>query len=448
MVRGLPLVGSLFDFLREHTGLFQRAYSEHGPIFGIKLGPQRGVMLIGPQYHDFFFKEVDHRLSVPELYKFVIPMFGEVLVAAKDREVRHRHMAVMHSAFQGRQLAAYTEVMAAETGLWLDSLGDAGSFDVWTAMEALSMNIAATTLMGSEVRARIGEFAPLLGDLARGMEFILPPNLPLPKFRRRDRARALLTEMIVPVLADRRERPGEHTDFLQTLVDHPEIGEDDDLLVGMALCTIFTGYITTAAQMSWSLVLLLQHEEYLRSVVAEIDREKAPGSAEAAGTLPARARLPRLEWAVKEALRLRPVMSHYARYNTEEYELDGYRIPKGWLTMLCPAVAHRLPEVFTDPDRYDPERFAPGRAEDKRHPYAMIGFSGGFYRCPGSAFGSNEIKVALARLLDRYDLALGTPDPQASFDMGVIRPGSPCEVRYLSRVRQPESESAEPAPRS
>ena len=420
------MIGSLPGFLRHHTDVFQRAYDAHGPVFGIRLGPQRGVMLIGPRYHEFYFKEVDNILAVPQLYEFVIPMFGEVLLAVKDTTVRRRQIAVMQSAFQGRQLAAYTEVMKQETACWMDSLEDAGEFDVWSAMEALSMKVAAGALLGAEVRSRIGEFAPLLRDLARGMEFVLPPNLPLPKFRRRDRARARLEEMISPVLADRRKPARRRHDFLQTLVDNPEIGEDDELLIGMALCTLFTGYITTAAQMSWTMVQLLQHQDYLSFVVAEIDRASETSRG------PQR-RLDRLEWAIKESQRLHPAMSHYARYNTEDYELDGYVIPRGWLTMLCPAVAHRLPDIFADPQRYDPHRFAPGRAEDKRHPHAMIGFGGGYYRCPGAAFGNSEIKTVLATLLAHFHLSLVAPGPRAAFDMGVIRPGSPCQVRYLRR---------------
>jgi len=415
MMRGLPLAGNLLDFRREHAGLFERGYRAYGSIFGIRLGPQRGVVLIGPAHHRFFFHEVDRRLSVPDLYRFVIPMFGEVVMAARDRDTRRGQVALMQSAFQGRRLEAYTRTMADEVDAWLGGLGRTGTFEVWDACEAISMNTAAATLMGPEVRARIDAFRPLLTDLARGMEFILPPNLPLPRFRRRDRARRLLTEMLEPILAARRAAPGRHEDFLQTLVDDPAL-RTDATLVGMALCTIFTGYITTAAQMAWALVLLLQHRAYLDSVLDE---------------LPA-GRSPRLDWALKESVRLRPVMSHYARTNAEDYERGGYRIPKGWLTMLCPAVAHRLPEVFADPDRYDPQRFGPGREEDRR-PYAMIGFSGGFYRCPGSGFGMAEMRVALTRLVERYSLELLDSDPPPAFDLGVTRPASPCRVRYAAR---------------
>jgi sterol 14-demethylase len=433
MVQGLPFLGSLLDFRRDHVGVFEHGYRDFGPVFGIRLGPQRGVVLIGPKYHEFFFSEVDQRLSVPEVYRFVIPMFGEVVMAVQDRERRRQHVAVMQSAFKGRRLTGYVQTMVDETDAWLDELGDSGTFEVWDALEALSMNIAASALMGPEVREQIGEFRPLLDDLARGMDFVLPPNLPLPRFRRRDRARKLLTEMIRPVLANRRERLGEHGDFLQMLVTHPALygkDDDDETLVGIALCTIFTGFITTAAQTAWALVLLLQHPEYLESVLAELDRERVEFTD---GECPTAQRLSRLNWALTEAVRLHPVMSHYARTTAEEYMVDGYRVPSGWLTMLCPAVAHRLPSVFSDPERYDPERFGPGREEHRRHPYALIGFSGGFYRCPGSGFGMAEMRVVLAMLLDRYSLELRTADPVAAFDLGVSRPGSPCLVRYSRR---------------
>jgi sterol 14alpha-demethylase len=415
MLPGLPLIGSLLDFRRQHAGVFAAGYRRYGPIFGVRLGPQRGVVLIGPEHHRFFFHEVDRLLSVPDLYRFVIPMFGEVVMAERDEGKRRDQIALMQSAFRGRRLAAYTEMMADETDAWLGQLGAAGSFELWDATEALSMRIAARTLMGPEVRARIDEFRPLLTDLARGMEFILPPNLPLARFRRRDRARRLLTEMITPILAERRTTPGGRADFLQTLVDDPTL-RGDSTLVGMALCTIFTGYITTAAQMAWALVLLLQHPAYLESVLEELPDGRST----------------RLDWALKEAVRLRPVMSHYARTNAVDYERGGYRMPRGWLTMLCPTVAHRLPEVFTNPETYDPERFGPDRDEDRR-PFAMIGFSGGFYRCPGSGFGMAEMRIVLGRLLSRYALELTGADPPAAFDLGVTRPASPCRLHYVRR---------------
>jgi cytochrome P450 len=176
MVKGLPLLGSLLEWRRDHLGVFMRAYQRYGPVFSIALGPQKGVVLIGPEYHDFYFKEVDRTLSVPELYRFVIPMFGDVMMAATDMDRRRRHVALLQSAFQGGRLAHYTDVMTEEVDSWLETLGEHGEFELWDTIEPLVMRIAASALLGPEIRARVHEFRPLLVDLARGMEFVLPPG--------------------------------------------------------------------------------------------------------------------------------------------------------------------------------------------------------------------------------------------------------------------------------
>jgi sterol 14-demethylase len=421
MIKGWPVLGSLVEWRRDHLTLFLEAYRRHGPVFGVRLGPQRGVVLVGPRYHDFYFREVDRRLSVPELYRFVVPMFGDVMMAATDADRRRRHVALLQSAFQGGRLTHYGQVMTDEVGAWLDGLGDSGEFELWNTIEPLVMRIAASALMGPEIRGRIDEFRPLLVDLARGMEFILPPNLPLPRFIRRDRARRLLTGMLGPVLAERRRHPDRHQDFLQTLVDDAGMrDEGTDVQIGMALCTLFTGYITTAAQACWTLAQLLTHPAQRDAVVDDLTAG-SPGG--------------RLELSIKESLRMRPVMGFYARTNSVDIDLEGYRLPRGWMTMLCPGVSHRLPEVFADPDRYDPDRFAPPRSEDRRHPHALISFSGGAYRCPGQAFGTNEIRVMLGSLLSRFELAPLDHEPAADLELGVTRPRSPCRIRYRRITR-------------
>lgn len=447
VVRGLPLVGSLLDYRRDHVAVFWRAYQALGPIFAIRLGPQRAVVILGPENHRFFFSEADNILSLPEVYKFVIPMFGQVLNAA-ELEVRKRQLAILQQAFQGKKMRSYVAVMVRETDAWLDTLGDEGVFELWRAFEALAMRIAASTLIGPELRRRIDEFVPLYQDLANGMEFVLPPNLPLPRFRRRDRARHKLTAMIQPLIAERQAHPGRYNDFLQTLAEATYLDQrpmPSDVIVGMTLLTVFTGYISTAAQCCWSLVQLLQHPDYLASVLDEQETVLS----HRAGTINPEilCRLERLDRALKETQRLRPVMSHYARYNARAYDLGGYHVPAGWLTMVCPAVSHRLSEVFANPDVYDPERFSPPRAEDQRHAYSLIGFGGGFYRCPGSRFGINEMKTILSLLLQRYALELVDSEPLPNYDIGIIRPNPPCLIKYRRRRRCHQRAGSDPTTR-
>jgi cytochrome P450 len=84
-----------------------------------------------------------------------------------------------------------------------------------------------------------------------------------------------------------------------------------------------------------------------------------------------------------------------------EVEFAGCRLPPGTLVVYSPWVTHRLPEVFPDPERFDPERFAPPR-EEHRTPYALVGFGGGPRLCIGQAFAQLEMKVVASLLLRRY----------------------------------------------
>ena len=101
--------------------------------------------------------------------------------------------------------------------------------------------------------------------------------------------------------------------------------------------------------------------------------------------------------------------------------------------MVSPAVSHRLPDVFSSPDTYDPDRFSPERAEDTRHPYSLIGFGAGVYKCPGENFGTLEMKCIVSLLLQRFTLELLDGEPQRDYELGAIRPRPPCRVGYARR---------------
>ncbi len=434
VLRGLPLMGNLLEYQKHHVNLFHRGYELYGPIFTVSFGPQKSVVLVGPEYHRFFFSEVDKKLSMEEVYKFVIPMFGQILNSAPEL-ARKNQLSILQKAFRGKNMATYVDKMVHETLLWLDTLGDEGVFELWYSFEKLSMHIAASSLMGRELREHIDQFLPLYHDLANGMEFILPPNLPLPRFRRRDRARVALAEMIRPLIQKRRQPDDDSYDFMKTLATstYPNGAEvSEEVMVGLALMMVFGAYETTTAQNCWVLIQLLQNPAYLQRVLDE--QEDVLGNRPENIALETLSRLDVLDRALTETERMRPVFSHYARANAVDFELGGYHIPKGWWTTLCPSVSHHLPEIFADPYRYDPDRFGPERQEDKKNPYGLIGFGGGYYKCPGMRFGTYEMKVIQSLILQQFELELVDPEPQADFGIGIIRPKPPTYIRYRRRT--------------
>jgi sterol 14-demethylase len=148
---------------------------------------------------------------------------------------------------------------------------------------------------------------------------------------------------------------------------------------------------------------------------------------------------------VNEVTRLNPSANMLIRLVEEAVEFGDYRVPAGWVVFVTAGVAHRLPELFRDPEVYDPHRFGPGREEDRQHRYAMIGFGGGTHKCAGMNFANNEMAMIAALLFQQFDLELLTPDPGIRYGLGANRP-APTRLRYRRKVNQvsPDAPSAAP----
>ncbi len=116
-------------------------------------------------------------------------------------------------------------------------------------------------------------------------------------------------------------------------------------------------------------------------------------------------------YALKEVERLYPPVQNISRGVVKDIYYAGYCIPAGWYVDISPLLTHRLPEIYTDPDRFDPDRFAPLREEDKKHPFALVGFGSGPHSCLGWQFAQMEMKIILSKLL-RYDWIV-SPEPNA-----------------------------------
>lgn len=446
---GLPLVGHALEFRKKREGLFERGYREMGPVYAIRLGQQPAAVVIGPEYHQTFFAETDKKLSSYKTYAFLKAMFGEVSLAAPP-ELYTTQRPILYLPFKGEKMAGYIRVMQHEIKAWLDGLGEAGEFELTGQLNTLVQNVAAHAFMGKHFRDQVGhEFWDLYGVLGAALDPLLPPNLPLPKFFRRDRAKAQLAALVKPILAERRAHPERYDDSLQDLVqaryaDGQPV--DDALILNLVLGLMFAGHETTAGQAAWTIIRLLQNPGYLAQVQAELAEKLLPGSPI---TLPVLGSLHLVNWAVNEITRLNPSASMLIRLVEEEVEFGEYRVPPGWIVFVTAAVAHRLPTLFREPEAYDPHRFGPGREEDRQHRFAMIGFGGGTHKCAGMNFANNEMAMITALLFQQFDLELLTPDPGIRHGLGANRP-EPTRLRYRRRAARaaPAAEQNSAPPRA
>ena len=142
--------------------------------------------------------------------------------------------------------------------------------------------------------------------------------------------------------------------------------------------------------------------------------------------------IPLLENAIKETLRLHPPLVMLPRTAVVDFHYADWTIDAGTIVAVSPAVSHADPACFVDPARFDPDRYAEGREEDDRHPWAWIPFGGGPHRCLGANFAMMQLKAIFSILLRRYTFDL-VDAPQTYTDdhsRMIVLPRQPCRVRY------------------
>src|SRR5439155_934841 len=135
------------------------------------------------------------------------------------------------------------------------------------------------------------------------------------------------------------------------------------------------------------------------------------------------------------AERLHPPLVMLMRKVIGDFGYQQYCLPPGWLALVSPAVTGRLPELYENPDRYDPGRFAPGREEDRKAKFALVTFGGGKHACIGTTFAYLQVKAIWSVLLRRFDLELVDRHVQPNYATFVVGPRPPCRIRYRRRRR-------------
>jgi cytochrome P450 len=186
---------------------------------------------------------------------------------------------------------------------------------------------------------------------------------------------------------------------------------------------LLAGHETTATALAWTFSLVLAHPEARAKIEAEL---------RAAGESAGDRELPYLDAAIKESLRLRPIIPIVVRMTKRPVTVNGREIPAGVKASPCVYLTHRRPDLYPEPDAFRPERFL-GRKPD---PYEWLPFGGGIRRCIGLSFALFEMRVVLATILGEARLAPASAKPPGVRRRGLtLAPSDGCRVVHGGPLR-------------
>lgn len=442
----LPIVGGLLEFMKGPVPLIRENYAKLGSVFTVNVLHLPITFLIGPEVSQHFFKAPEEQLSQKEVYGYSVRTFGPGVVFDVGYPVRMEQFRFFAESLKVMKMRTYVDMMVAEAQAYFERWADEGDVDLKEELSSLIILTASRCLLGKEVREQMfDKVSHLFHVLDLGMIpiSVVAPWLPIKAHRERDKARAELESVFSKIIQARKASGKSEEDMLQVFIDSKYKANGrpttDAEVTGLLIAALFAGQHTSSITATWTGAYLMR---YSKDVTPALLKEQQDVTARHGQKLDydILSEMDGLHRCMKEALRLHPPLIMLLRYTHAPFEVTSregkqYQIKKGTIVGTSPAFSNRLPHIFSKPDEFDPDRFAPGREEDKALPFAYTSFGGGRHGCMGETFAYMQVKTIWSILLRNFEFELLSPFPETDWDSLVVGPKGKVMVHYKRRAQ-------------
>lgn len=418
---GWPLVGHLPAFLADKLGFLTRCAKEYGGIVRLDLG--------GPTYLVNDPEDIRHVLETNNDNYTKTPRLTStrgrwlsghgLLTSSGTAHLAQRRM--MQPVFHQRVVAALAESIVRSTAETTSGWADGAELDIAAEMMALAQRIIGLALFSIDFLTEAPELGQAIRTRRRFIEYWFGSPFPFPEYlpnrmnREYRRAMKVIDKAIDQMIRARRECESSPRDLLAMLMQasYADGSKMSEAQVRDEAITIsITGFETIGSALAWTWYLLAQHPEAEATLLAEVQRE-CEDRAPSVGDLP---RLRYTEMVLSESMRLYPPTWLYVRVARQKDTLpSGAKIPRRAKLYLSQYLMHRNRRYFSDPDRFDPLRFADATTKN-RPKYAYFPFGGGPHICIGQGLAMMEGVLVMATIVSRWCFSLAraqvvTPEP-------------------------------------
>ena len=427
---GMPLFGQTFEFLRDFQGLVDRAAARHGPIYRQNIMFQRGLALLGPDANEFVLRDPEHIFSSRAAWSPVLDRLFPNGLMLRDFADHKFHRRMLQQAFKKPALASYLAGMNPRIARGIEAWPKHSPFSFFDSIRSLLLGVGAETFFGLEMGAeadRVNQAFVAEVDASLALMRLMIPGT---TWYRGMRGRQYLEQFMARLIPARRN--GDGSDFFSQLCRAADEESDatlsDEDIINHMIFLLFAAHDTTTSTLSSVIYALAQQPRW---------QERLRAEAEALGkdTLEYDdlEQLPETGWVFREALRMYPPLPMIPRRTVADTEWQGYRIPANTLLSIAPMHTHYMEEYWSNPQQFDPERFSPQRAEDKKHFYQWVPFGGGHHKCIGLNFAELQSKTFLFQFLRRYRVstAPGYRMPYQLVPLAVPKDGLPVTIHPL-----------------
>lgn len=423
---GWPLLGHTVEFISDYRAFIDRMHRLYGSAFRFRFLFRTNVGLFEPEDFHQAMQDRTGAFSSKTGWDLLGKLFpGGLMLRDGDDHAWHRR--IMASAFTPGRLASYLDLMQPEIGRQMDRWPAGDCIIFYDRIKQLTLDLAARVFLGLDLGPDQERVNRAFSDLVAASLAVVRLPVPGLLWAKGMRGRRFLKQFLTRTI---HEKSGDEKDLLAALIAaRSESGDRftvPDVVDHMIFLMMAAHDTTTSAltSMAWALAAHPEWQEEVRREALAAGGEAGPKALRA---------MVKTEWVFREVLRLYPPLQAIPRALTRARRIGGYELPEGTRLSFSPGHTHRLATWWSEPDKFDPQRFSPEKAEHKQHPGQWTPFGGGAHTCIGQHFAMMQVKAVMIHLLTRFELQLPKDYQLKMVVVPIVKPDDGLPVRLVPR---------------
>ena len=401
---GLPLIGYTWQLANGSLIADGARYDRYGPVSWSRALGTTFVNAGGPDACGEVLANKDRAYANGPGWSFLIGPFFHGGLMLLDFDEHHRHRRIMQEAFTAQRLAGYLDPLNVTVAQGLAKWPAAGQIHFERRIRQLTLDVATRTFMGAPLGPAANRLNGAFVDSVAASTAAIRIPVPGLRWSKGLRGRQVIEDFLTPLLPSK--RASDQSDLFSALchATGPD-GEKftDSEVIDHMIFLLMAAHDTSTTTLTTMAYYLARNPDW---------QDRCRDESRALGTdvlsYDDIDKLQSMDLVMKEAMRIVTPVPGVMRKTVKPTELLGYRVPADSYVGVGLWHLHHMEEYWPNPSRFDPERFAEPRREDKSHRYAYMPFGNGVHKCIGMHFGGMEVKAAMHQLLLRYRFSVAS----------------------------------------
>ena len=416
--KGLPILGTFLPFLRNATAFFTNQRKKHGDVFVSSSIFGTNVVLCGPAANKFLLVDQAKFTTNKEAWEVSLSdLFPNGLMLMDGAQHKY-HRSIMLDAFKKAPMQGYLDMMPELVDHLLAPLKGQSNLLFFPFFKEVTLKIAGNVFFGIPLKEDLSQVNKAVTDIVNA-SLAIPINLPFFNYGKGIKGRQFLIKYFKSIIGERRTNPGRDL-FSKLCQAKNEDGAQftDQEIIDHLIFILMASHDTTAITLTLMSYFLAKHPEWQDKVRAEIKTVNLQSPFKVNDLR----QLENLGLVMKETLRLHPPLIMVARKLEKDMVVNDINIPKNTAVNAVFQMTHTDKDTWTNPLKFDPERFNKERKEQTKCPFSYAPFGAGPHHCIGYGFAEMSVKVVMMELLKQYQLSVPTDYECAIRDVPLKQP--------------------------